>query len=120
MYFNMSATLQRDLRCRVGPDSFLAATSSVPNETQALLKKVPAKNIVVAGGSAGAHLTAALLLRLANDKLPLPAAAVLFSPWALLVSFGLGLSTTHLAYMAADPCSACAVFSSLDVPPASC
>ncbi len=39
------------------------------------------KNIVIAGDSAGGGLAAATLLKLRDDKLPLPAGGVLMSPW---------------------------------------
>jgi epsilon-lactone hydrolase len=40
-----------------------------------------AEQIVVAGDSAGGHLTAGLLAELSRRRLPMPAAAVLFSPF---------------------------------------
>jgi len=40
-----------------------------------------AEQIVVAGDSAGGHLTASLLAELSRRRLPMPAAAVLFSPF---------------------------------------
>lgn len=44
--------------------------------------------IVVAGESAGAGLVLALLMSLRDQQLPLPSAAVLFSPWADLTVSG--------------------------------
>ena len=41
-----------------------------------------ARDIVVAGESAGGGLAVALLLRLRNEERPLPAAAAVMSPWA--------------------------------------
>lgn len=40
------------------------------------------ENITVAGDSAGGHLTLSLLLELKKQVKPMPAAAILFSPWA--------------------------------------
>jgi len=44
------------------------------------------KNILVAGDSAGGGLTAALLLAIARENLPMPCAAHLMSPWADLTA----------------------------------
>jgi acetyl esterase/lipase len=46
-----------------------------------LAEGVPASRIVVGGDSAGGGLTMSLLLRLRDAKRPLPAGAVLISPW---------------------------------------
>lgn len=43
--------------------------------------QVPAKNIIIAGDSAGAGLATALLLYLRDEEYPLPNCAVLMSPW---------------------------------------
>ncbi|MBP2322034.1 acetyl esterase/lipase [Kibdelosporangium banguiense] len=40
-----------------------------------------AERIVVGGDSAGGHLTACLLADIANDRLPMPAAAIMLSPF---------------------------------------
>jgi acetyl esterase/lipase len=40
------------------------------------------KDIILAGDSAGGHLTLAALLALRDRKIPLPAAAICMSPWA--------------------------------------
>jgi len=46
------------------------------------------KDIVLVGDSAGANLILSLLLKLRNECLPLPAAAVTMSPWADLLATG--------------------------------
>lgn len=43
---------------------------------------VDAKNIVIAGDSAGGGLTVATLVKLRDQNIPLPSAAILLSPWA--------------------------------------
>lgn len=53
-----------------------------------LEKNIPTKNIVVAGDSAGGGLTIALLVALRERGLPLPAAAVVMSPWTDLTASG--------------------------------
>jgi monoterpene epsilon-lactone hydrolase len=49
---------------------------------------IPAAHIVVAGDSAGGGLALALLLALRDAQDPLPAGAVLFSPWTDLAATG--------------------------------
>jgi monoterpene epsilon-lactone hydrolase len=44
-------------------------------------KNVPPKNIVIAGDSAGGGLTLSTLIKLRDENIPLPAAAVCLSPW---------------------------------------
>jgi epsilon-lactone hydrolase len=46
------------------------------------------ENLVIAGDSAGGGLTAATLVKLRDDSLPLPAAAVMLSPWTDLACTG--------------------------------
>jgi len=46
------------------------------------------ENIVIAGDSAGGGLTAATLVKLRDDGIPLPAAAVMLSPWTDLARTG--------------------------------
>lgn len=60
---------------------------------RALLDTLPAKNIVVAGDSAGGGMTMALLLSLREAGDPLPAAAYLLSPWLDLTGSGESAST---------------------------
>jgi acetyl esterase/lipase len=59
----------------------------------------PASHIVVAGDSAGGGLALALLLALRDGAHPLPAGAVLFSPWTDLAATGRSLIDND----AADP-----------------
>lgn len=42
---------------------------------------IPPENIIIAGDSAGGALCLALLLYLRDNSYPLPAAAILMSPW---------------------------------------
>ena len=42
---------------------------------------IPPNNIVLGADSAGAGLAMALMLYLRDNKYPLPAGAILFSPW---------------------------------------
>lgn len=64
-----------------------------------LNKGVKPDNIVVSGGSAGGGLAVALLLRLREEGIPLPAGAYLLSPWTDLTnSFA-----THREKMAVEP-----------------
>lgn len=51
------------------------------------------EHIVIAGDSAGGGLTLATLLKLRDDGLPLPAAAVCLSPWTDLAGTGESLRT---------------------------
>ena len=54
-----------------------------------LLEDLPANKIVVAGESAGGNLTLAVVLRARQEKLPLPAATALMSPWCDVTPSGL-------------------------------
>jgi epsilon-lactone hydrolase len=58
-----------------------------------LLQQRSPQEIVVGGGSAGANLAAALLLRARDEGLPLPAAAVLLTPEVDLTESGDSFST---------------------------
>ena len=51
------------------------------------------ERVVIAGDSAGGGLTLAMLLVLRARKLPMPAGAVLFSPWTDLTSSGASVRT---------------------------
>lgn len=87
----ISATLARktnfrvfSLKYRLAPEHpFPAALEDVVaayrwlTETQ----KIPPPEIALAGDSAGGNLVLSLLLKLRDEKLPLPACAVCFSPW---------------------------------------
>jgi epsilon-lactone hydrolase len=55
----------------------------------------PAGRVVIAGDSAGGGLALATLLSLRNAGLPLPAAAVLFSPWTDLAATGTSIRTNN-------------------------
>jgi len=46
------------------------------------------ENIIIGGDSAGGNLALALLLKLRDDKLPMPAAAFCMSPWADMTASG--------------------------------
>ncbi len=79
------------LKYRLAPeDRFPAATDDVFAAYQWLLlrQNIEPSKIAVAGDSAGGCLTLSLLLRLRDAKLPLPACAVCFSPWADLAGTG--------------------------------
>lgn len=59
----------------------------------ALLDEVPADRIVVAGGSAGGNLAAALIVRARDEGVPLPAAVVLATPEVDLTESGDSFTT---------------------------
>ncbi|HKX77218.1 MAG TPA: alpha/beta hydrolase fold domain-containing protein [Novosphingobium sp.] len=59
-----------------------------------LLKRYPATNIIIGGGSAGGNLAAATILRARDEGLPLPAAAVLMTPEADLTESGDSFAVT--------------------------
>jgi epsilon-lactone hydrolase len=59
------------------------------------LKRYPAANLIVAGGSAGANLAAALMLRARDEKLALPVALVLQTPAVDLTSAGDSIQTNR-------------------------
>lgn len=67
---------------RLAPEHpFPAAMDDCVTVYRRLLRQgIPARNIVVAGDSAGGNLTLALLLKLRDDGDPLPAAAACLSP----------------------------------------
>ncbi len=98
---------------RLAPEHpFPAATDDVHAAYQALLDQgIAADSLVVAGDSAGGGLTLACALEARDAGLPLPAALVLFSPWADLTVSGRSamerdhddlLGTEHLRVAAAD------------------
>ncbi|AET88119.1 Alpha/beta hydrolase fold-3 domain protein [Burkholderia sp. YI23] len=65
-----------------------ALDDSVAAYRRLLADGVPAQSIVIAGDSAGGGLALATLLALRDAADPLPAAAVLFSPWTDLTCAG--------------------------------
>jgi monoterpene epsilon-lactone hydrolase len=75
---------------RLAPEHpFPAALDDAVAAWRALIADgIPASCIVVAGDSAGGGLALALLLALRDAGVPLPAAAVLFSPWTDLAATG--------------------------------
>ncbi len=86
---------------RLAPEHrFPAAIEDAVAAYHALLASgTPASRIVVAGDSAGGGLTLALLLALRDAGDPLPAAAVVFSPWTDLAATGRSIVEND----AADP-----------------
>jgi acetyl esterase/lipase len=56
---------------------------------------VPSSNVVIAGDSAGGGLTLSTLLSLRDGRWPLPAAAVLISPWVDLEATGETMQTNE-------------------------
>ncbi|WP_158893602.1 alpha/beta hydrolase [Amycolatopsis anabasis] len=67
---------------RAPEHAFPAAAEDALAAYRLLLDKgFPPERLVVAGDSAGGHLTAGLLADLAREALPRPAAAYLLSPW---------------------------------------
>ena len=80
---------------RMAPEhSFPAAIQDAVAVYKALLGDgIPAGKIVVGGDSAGGGLALAMMLSLRVAGVPLPAAAVLFSPWTDLAATGESLRT---------------------------
>jgi acetyl esterase/lipase len=95
---------------RLAPENpFPAAVDDATAVYHALLDSgQPASRIVVAGDSAGGGLTLSLLLTLRDSRTPLPAAAVLFSPWTDLAVTGESVRTNA---------QSCAMFNGPDVAP---
>jgi acetyl esterase/lipase len=89
-YRSMSGRLARALRAdvlsvayRLAPEHrFPAALDDALASYRALIDRFDPANVAVSGDSAGGGLTLALLQRVRNEGLPLPAAGVLLSPWA--------------------------------------
>jgi acetyl esterase/lipase len=70
---------------RLAPEHpFPAAPDDALAVYRELLKTYRPERIALAGDSAGGNLATVLLLRAAAEGLPLPGAAVLFSPWTVL------------------------------------
>jgi epsilon-lactone hydrolase len=107
-YLTLSAALGRAAGCRtvsidyrLAPEHpFPAAVDDALAAWRALLAEgVPPHRIVIAGDSAGGGLALALLLAARDAGLPLPAAALLLSPWADLACDSPSMTTRA----AADP-----------------
>jgi acetyl esterase/lipase len=90
----ITTTLARQTGCRVfslnyrlAPEyPFPAAVDDAVNAFQWLLKSgIQAQNIALAGDSAGGGLTVATMLRLRDEKIPLPACAACIAPWVDLL-----------------------------------
>jgi len=74
---------------RLAPEHpFPAGLKDVLTVYEELLKRFGAENIVVFGDSAGGGLSLALMLKAEQDKIPLPAALVLYSPWSDITKTG--------------------------------
>lgn len=74
---------------RMPPDHpFPAAIDDALAAYQALLKTYPAKNIGVFGTSTGGGMTLALMLKIKENNLPMPAAIVVGTPWTDLTKTG--------------------------------
>lgn len=90
----ITSTLARQIGCRVfsldyrlAPEyPFPAAVDDAANAYQWLLKSgIKAQNIALAGDSAGGGLAIATMLRLRDEKIPLPACAACIAPWVDLL-----------------------------------
>ncbi|WP_305093270.1 alpha/beta hydrolase [Prescottella sp. R16] len=90
-----------DMSYRLAPENPYPAglDDAVRNYRYVLDQGFLPENIVVAGESAGGNLTAALLLRLQQEKLPLPAGGYLLSPWLDMTQSG----ESHTARAPFDP-----------------
>lgn len=90
---------------RLAPEHPLpAATDDALSAYRALLEQgVDPAELVVAGDSAGGGLSMACLLQVRDAGLPLPAAAVLFSPWVDLSVSGQSARTLMDADAMLDP-----------------
>jgi acetyl esterase/lipase len=79
---------------RLAPEHpYPAALDDAVAVYRAVLEQTPASRIAVSGESAGGGLATALMLRLRDAGLPLPAAAVLMSPWADLTLTGQSMTS---------------------------
>lgn len=80
---------------RLAPENrFPAALEDAEAAYNWLLKNgISPQNLFIAGDSAGGGLALSLLLKLRDQNQPLPAAAVVFSPWTDLAATGNSLET---------------------------
>jgi acetyl esterase/lipase len=111
---NLAAPLARRVGVpAVSLDYRLAPEDPFPagvEDALAAYRELAGQNVVLAGDSAGGGLALALLLAARRAGLPLPAGAVLFSPWTDLTMSGASLDTdadplftrAHLAESAAS------------------
>jgi epsilon-lactone hydrolase len=89
---------------RLAPEfPFPAGLDDVLAVYRALLGSHTPRRIVLAGESAGAGLVASTLVALRDASDPLPAAAVLMSPWADLTLGGESITEKRLVDPAVDP-----------------
>ncbi len=85
---------------RLAPENpFPAALDDALAAYRALLENYPAEKIAVSGDSAGGGLAFALLLKLREEGLPMPACAAPISPWTDLT----GQSATLVSLADKDP-----------------
>ena len=74
---------------RLAPEHrFPAGLDDVCSAYHWLIRQFPSRNVVVAGDSAGGGLALSLMLRLRDEKVPMPVCAVCFSPWSDLTGSG--------------------------------
>ncbi|NYI40983.1 alpha/beta hydrolase [Demequina lutea] len=74
---------------RLAPENpYPAALDDAVAAYRAALEQTPTSHLAVSGESAGGGLATALMVRLAAEDLPLPAASVLLSPWVDLTLAG--------------------------------
>lgn len=77
---------------RLAPEHpFPAAVEDAVAAYRWLLQSWPPESLAIAGDSAGGGLALATLLKLRDERTPLPAAAVLLSPWTDLAATGQSL-----------------------------
>jgi len=103
-HYDLAAKLSESTRSKVllvdyrlaPEDPFPAALNDAMDCYRFLLdQKFDAKNIMLAGDSAGGNLTLATLLKVRDEKLPMPAAGICFSPWADLTHSGNSIKTNQ-------------------------
>jgi len=90
---------------RLGPQHpFPAALDDAVAGYRWLLQHQPARRIIIAGDSAGGGLAVATMIALRRSGDPLPAGAVLLSPWVDLASEDDSLEeNAHVDYLGGDP-----------------